>query len=605
MNYSKKNISPTFIGLKGLIVLIIFFYHSFKNILPGGHIAYSFLFVLIGFSFMDSYLKTRLMPGPFLVKKIKENWFPVLLMVSCICVFYIIFNWSAFPWTRDEALFGLLLYQNFYQLTEFNSYFSNKILSPMSHLWVISAQVQIYFLCFLLLFGKKTKQKIINLTFFMLIVSLFSFIACCIYILIGIEAKNFLMRLEPRIFSFSLGFIFALYSNKAKIKLETENLDMITGFIMLLIVLCIFVLKGPALIQLLAIFVFSLLFAFILSFSNMKETNFSSFFEAPFFQFVGKRALYYFLWQYPVYFYLQSVPYFSNMNTLLMLLSQLPILFILGEISLFIFEKVKKINYLFVVLVGISASLFVFSFVSQKPISKAEKINNYQGIQEKAKVNKEKNKKTKDIVKVTEKEVFVPSKEVAASIEQINARFPEYRLNIKDLERLQSQGGMMIGDVLTVKNEVEYSKLMPRIQYDGSVDRQMFEIVEQVSNVVKSMGNSNTPIIIQLGAKADFNKESLEEVIKTADGQRIILISVVTPDPWEDSVNEKLKNAAEKYENVFLVDWYRVAKEQNDFFVEETAEIKPAGQRLMAQMIGHTLLSTSTSNSKNIENNMR
>src|SRR5699024_4311502 len=69
---------------------------------------------------------------------------------------------------------------------------------------------------------------------------------------------------------------------------------------------------------------------------------------------------------------------------------------------------------------------------------------------------------------------YEPDPEVREHVKEINQAYPDYILSKADLKKLQGMEGIMIGDSLTEMSETEYSKLMPAIDYDGKVNRQLF-----------------------------------------------------------------------------------------------------------------------------------
>ena len=97
------------------------------------------------------------------------------------------------------------------------------------------------------------------------------------------------------------------------------------------------------------------------------------------------------------------------------------------------------------------------------------------------------------------------------------------------------------------------------------------------------------PIVLQLGNDLKLEYNDVKSIIDAAEGKPIYLLTVVTSNDFEDQNNDIFYRIADSYENVKIVDWYKEAKVQSDFFDEDGNMNQPAA-RLMAHMLGHSLL---------------
>ena len=74
-----------------------------------------------------------------------------------------------------------------------------------------------------------------------------------------------------------------------------------------------------------------------------------------------------------------------------------------------------------------------------------------------------------------------------------------------------------------------------------------------------------------------------------AGDRKVLLVNTKVERPWQDLVNQRLADGAERHSNAVLVDWYSLASEHPDWFVSDGAHLRPAGAQAFAELIRSNL----------------
>jgi lysophospholipase L1-like esterase len=67
--------------------------------------------------------------------------------------------------------------------------------------------------------------------------------------------------------------------------------------------------------------------------------------------------------------------------------------------------------------------------------------------------------------------------------------------------------------------------------------------------------------------------------------RKIVLINTRVPRPWESLVNKKLKEAASKFSNITLVDWYSASAGQQAYFEPDGVHLTEVGAEAYASLV--------------------
>jgi hypothetical protein len=66
------------------------------------------------------------------------------------------------------------------------------------------------------------------------------------------------------------------------------------------------------------------------------------------------------------------------------------------------------------------------------------------------------------------------------------------------------------------------------------------------------------------------------------------MLTTRVPKPWQQEVNESIKNVAEKYKNVKVVDWYSFSESHLEYIGNDGVHLTLTGARVYAEyLINH------------------
>ncbi len=142
-----------------------------------------------------------------------------------------------------------------------------------------------------------------------------------------------------------------------------------------------------------------------------------------------------------------------------------------------------------------------------------------------------------------------------------------------------------IGDSIMVGAEDHLTDLVDRIEIDAEVGRPFGDGIDAVERRL-SAGTAPDVLVVGLGTNAGTNTEAIDELVTAADGAgRILFVNVRVPRTWEATTNTALADAASRYDNVEIVDWYRASSERGDLFRTDGYHPNEVGSELWANLI--------------------
>jgi peptidoglycan/LPS O-acetylase OafA/YrhL len=157
----------------------------------------------------------------------------------------------------------------------------------------------------------------------------------------------------------------------------------------------------------------------------------------------------------------------------------------------------------------------------------------------------------------------------------------------------RANGGVtVIGDSIILGVEPYLKPLIPNVRIDGKVGRQFSELAGLVRKLQESNELQNT-VVIELGTNGLVTEKQLSSVMEALGNRRVYMINVRVSQPWQDAVNEALDEAAEKYANIKVLDWYGQSAKRTSFFGADGVHLTATGAQYYAEMIRNRLFPNS------------
>ncbi|MGN7759907.1 acyltransferase family protein [Paenibacillus sp. 22594] len=143
----------------------------------------------------------------------------------------------------------------------------------------------------------------------------------------------------------------------------------------------------------------------------------------------------------------------------------------------------------------------------------------------------------------------------------------------------------VIGDSVILDAKPYLEDNIAQVYVDGKIGRQMWEAPNLLSQL-ESQQKLGGRVVIELGTNGSFNSKKLNEVLDSLQRkEQVYLVTVRVPRSWKRIVNRSLNEAAERYDNVSLIDWYGASAGHNDYFSEDGVHLTSAGAEAFAALV--------------------
>ena len=576
--------------LRAIAVFMICFYHWFSY--KGTYIGVVVFFALSGYLFTKNQLSNRNMKDILKgsVRRI-EKIYPSLLVVilfSTLGVYLVNDGLELkFKYSVLASIFG---YNNIYQILSKISYFDNfGMLMPLTHIWALSFQLQMYILIpIVILVFKKIKftNKTIGIIFVILSLVSASLMAFLYYK--NADFSRIYYGTDTRIFSFLIAAAIGIfYSDRENIKITEKIIIKILG-IMGIISIFIFSLmidyKNPLNYYGL-MFVVSVLISFTIVWLSKIEIEIfknKMFLKlaSPIIK-LGQHQYQYYLWQYPLMLFFREIFKWSNINFYQQFAIQLVILIVISELSYYIFEKNRKS-------IKFKENMMVFNFLAiglifgitfAAPIYENIDLQEMKAIQ-------------------NEKPVLEKATENTPVEQPQNAEKNSINENDQDniLSSLPDDNReiLFVGDSVLEMARHDLKNKYPNSIIETKVGRQFFEFPKLLKMYIQQ-NKLKKIIVMALGTNGTSYKKDIEQVLDLLKDKEVYMINTVVPDPWEKSVNEEIKKASLENSNVKVIDWHSYSKGNKEFFYKDGTHPKPHAAKKYVHLIYSAV-------SKNISN---
>lgn len=554
-----------FTGIRAVALWGVILYHLYPHVVRGGYLGVVVFFVLSGYLLMRQFLDKPTEPIHKFIDRYKRLTPPLLFVVAVTTFFAAVFfrdDFSAVFASGLAALFGV---NNWQQILHGFSYFDlHGRFLPFTHMWALSAQMQFYLVWAILQkrFGKKKPAFVLSLAV-MLIVSFLLMMGMTPF---HEDHTRIYYGTDTRFFSFAMGALFAVLGKQGIFRKPQRDKSLHVLALTAVTLLLFFFFAEGKFLYYGGMFLFTLLICFLLVFVAKDDNAAARAFDTPLLRYFGSRSYELYLWQYPLMLLFQQFFAHHAISYTMVVLLQLPVLLLAAEGTYRLFRAPKRKKLVPALLLVFLLSSGAGFLLPESPAAEADPVQTEEAHAE---------------------------GDVPQGVSAVNAEWPALALTEADLETLAEMRGLMIGDSITEMVAPYVEDLMPRMTVNGKVNRQLVHAKDVLSEYDLENLDTDVPVVYQLGTNSDFHSDTLKDLLDRTGDRPIYLINTAMPDPWEASVNEKFAEAA-KRPNVHLIDWYSIAKEREDIFIEDHTHPKGIGRNLFAQMVAKALLAGET-----------
>lgn len=575
--------------LRALALFMICFYHWFSYM--GTYIGVVIFFALSGYLVTSGLLQKDFSVWKF-IKRRMEKIYPSLIavvMVSSVVVFFI--N-GGLEWKYKMSAFASIAgLNNIYQIVSKMSYFDNfGMIMPLTHIWALSFQLQMYILFPFILKGlKKIKlqNKTIGIIFILVSVVSAAWMGYKFYM--GSDFSRIYYGTDTRAFAFFVAAgIACFYCDREIVKKGEKVLIYLLGIsgIILIIIFSIFIDYRNKYNYYGLMFLVSILITYtivLLTKQEIKKWNnpLVNRLLTPAVK-LGQHQYQYYLWQYPIMIFSKEFFKWLDIDFNSKFLIQLCFLFIISELCYYLFEKnefsiIKIVNY---IIFG-----FVSGFLIAAPIYVNEDLEEMKKIQSGMNpAETEKEKESSNADKTSQSGTNEQKKDLESNQNQSSEKENPGQEKSPDELKKDERSILFIGDSVLDMTKFDLKKIYPNSIIETKIGRQFYELPDLLAYYAKA-GKMRKIVVIALGTNGTIYKKDMEKVMKTLEGHEVYLISTVMPDSWQKSVNEEIMNASLQHSNVKVIDWYSFAKNKREYFYKDGTHPKPDAAKKYVDLI--------------------
>ena len=575
--------------LRALALFMICFYHWFSYM--GTYIGVVIFFALSGYLVTSGLLQKDFSVWKF-IKKRMEKIYPSLIavvMVSSVVVFFI--N-GGLEWKYKMSAFASIAgLNNIYQIVSKMSYFDNfGMIMPLTHIWALSFQLQMYILFPFILKGlKKIKLQNKTIGIIFILVSVISAAWMGYKFYMGSDFSRIYYGTDTRAFAFFVAAgIACFYCDREIVKKGEKVLIYLLGIsgIILIIMFSIFIDYRNKYNYYGLMFLVSILITYtivLLTKQEIKKWNnpLVNRLLTPAVK-LGQHQYQYYLWQYPIMIFSKEFFKWLDIDFNSKFLIQLCFLFIISELCYYLFEEnefsmIKIVNY---IIFG-----FVSGFLIAAPIYVNEDLEEMKKIQSGMNpAETEKEKESSNADKTSQSGTSEQKADLENNQNQSSEKENPGQEKTPDELKKDERSILFIGDSVLDMTKFDLKKIYPNSIIETKIGRQFYELPDLLAYYAKT-GKMRKIVVIALGTNGTIYKKDMEKVMKTLEGHEVYLISTVMPDSWQKSVNEEIMNASLQHSNVKVIDWYSFAKNKREYFYKDGTHPKPDAAKKYVDLI--------------------
>ena len=551
----------------------VLLYHL--NILKGGYLAVCSFFVLSGYlSCVSAFKKEKFDFKNYYKNKFLHLYLPLLVVVM-ISIFAILLissiNWLNLKPETNSVLLG---YNNFWQLDANLDYFARHVDSPFMHLWYIAILLQ-FDLVFPLIFilfrkmGDKIKRTIpVVLTFIFGALSLVFFYKSSLTN-VTVAYYNTFTRVFALLFGLTIGFAGHYYKNLVPGKMKGK----IISSIMLLVYTAIWIalmVVGDASSKYFQIYMFAstIVTMRLISYAvlNQNELNIKD----KIIKFFSDMSYEIYLVQYPVIFIFQELEFESPIKIPLIILIILTVSYILHiALDFKKYDKLKFLKILLQLIVLVITIYGLYQYIISVDHTAEMKALEAQ-LAENAKLMEEQQKEYEAKVK-EEKEKW----------EKMMADLEGGEENLKTLVAEMPMAA--IGDSVMLGAQTNMMNKFKNLYFNAEISRTCYVVNDILKQLIRKDALGEV-IVLNFGANGDCSEGTKDTIMKTIGKDRKVFWLTVTNDK-KVHFNAKIKAYAEKYDNLYIIDWEAISKGHTEYFYSDGLHLPGPGRKAYTEAI--------------------
>ena len=136
---------------------------------------------------------------------------------------------------------------------------------------------------------------------------------------------------------------------------------------------------------------------------------------------------------------------------------------------------------------------------------------------------------------------------------------------------------LMIGDSVSLRAVDAFDGVFPHSHIDAEKGRQ-FDVGRETFEGYIQQNLAGRIVVFALGTNGLVTDDQIDAIMADAGSKRIVVfVNTRSPQPWAGQTNQALANAAKRYKNVRVVDWYGYSANRNELFDGDGTHLSTTG----------------------------
>ncbi len=136
---------------------------------------------------------------------------------------------------------------------------------------------------------------------------------------------------------------------------------------------------------------------------------------------------------------------------------------------------------------------------------------------------------------------------------------------------------LMIGDSVSLRAVDAFDGVFPHSHIDAEKGRQ-FDAGRATFEGYIQQNLAGRIVVFALGTNGLVTDDQIDAIMADAGSKRIVVfVNTRSPQPWVGSTNQAIANAATRYKNVRVIDWYGHSANRNDLFDGDGTHLSTTG----------------------------
>ena len=136
---------------------------------------------------------------------------------------------------------------------------------------------------------------------------------------------------------------------------------------------------------------------------------------------------------------------------------------------------------------------------------------------------------------------------------------------------------LMIGDSVSLRAVDSFDGVFPHSHIDAEKGRQ-FDAGRTTFEGYIQQNLAGKIVVFALGTNGLVTDAQIDAIMADAGDQRtVVFVNTRSPQPWVGATNQAIANAATRYKNVRVIDWYGHSANRNDLFDGDGTHLSATG----------------------------